>query len=71
MIRTKCKADWTTDFSMRAYCEKQQYEAVRALAKGKPSDITQKEFDIIRPKCEKDWSTDFTMRVYCEKQQYE
>lgn len=56
---------------MRSFCEKQQREAVRTLAMGKPGDISQDEFASVRNRCAGEWLGDFQMRAYCEKQQFE
>jgi TPR repeat protein len=70
MIRRKCANEWPTDFQMRAYCEKQQREAIQTLSTGQPQDIPQDQFAMIRRKCANEWPTDFQMRAYCEKQQF-
>jgi hypothetical protein len=65
-IRSKCSAEWPGDFTMRAYCEKQQQEALgkigsRAMASG--------DRLMIRTTCTKEWPNDFQMQNYCEEQQ--
>ncbi len=70
-IRAHCLSEWSDDFQMRAYCEKQQREAVRVLAIGKPADVSQEEFVRVQRWCASEWPDDFQMRAYCEKQQYE
>jgi len=67
MIRARCAAKWPDDYSMRKYCEDQQYEALRALRARKMEGALSK----IRAQCAKKWSEDYTMRDYCEKQQLE
>jgi hypothetical protein len=69
-IRQKCLREWTNDFSMRAFCEKKQREAVHALGTGRPQDISQDEFKIVRNKCTAEWPDDFSMRAFCEKKQF-
>ena len=52
---------------MREYCEKQQYEGLRALrARPMTGGLAR-----IRAKCAEEWPEDFNMRDYCEKQQLE
>jgi hypothetical protein len=70
MIQEKCRSDWVDDFRMRAFCEKQQREAVQTLLSEKPQDIPQDQFILVRRKCIKDWPTDFRMRAFCERQQF-
>jgi hypothetical protein len=70
-IRAHCLSEWKDDFQMRAYCEKQQREAVQVLAIGRPRDVSQEEFVSVRRRCASEWPADFQMRAYCQKQQYE
>ena len=65
-IRQKCAAAWPEDFQMRAFCEKQQTEA---LAKLRARDIATADEQVIRRKCSRDWPTDFQMWNFCEEQQ--
>ncbi len=67
-IRTKCAAEWPTDFSMRVYCEKKQTEAVGQLRQRPMSSENER---MIRTKCSADWPTDYSMRDYCEAKQLE
>jgi hypothetical protein len=71
VLKEKCVSEWPTDFSMQAYCQRQQREAVQDLARGKPQDIPENQFSIVRSKCSAEWPTDFSMRAYCERQQFE
>jgi hypothetical protein len=68
-LRAFCDAKWGTDFSMVAYCQQQQREAVERLNQGGPRDIPAAVFATIRSRCASKWRQDFTMRVYCEDQQ--
>lgn len=70
ILKAKCRKDRPDDYSVRAFCEKQQREAVTKLKKGKPRDIAASEFRIVRNKCAKDWPDDFSVRAFCEEQQY-
>ena len=65
-IRSKCATDWPDDFSMRAFCERQQHESVGKLDS---RDMSNGTYRIIRNKCAADWTDDFTMRDFCEEQQ--
>ena len=69
IIRTKCAREWLTDFSMRAYCERKQLEALEVLTR--PQDLPQLEGKVIRIKCAQEWPSDFSMRAYCERKQVE
>jgi hypothetical protein len=71
ILKEKCVSEWPTDFSMQAYCQRQQREAVQTLARGKPQDIPENQFAIVRSKCSGEWPRDFSMRAYCERQQFE
>ena len=33
-IRSKCAMEWPEDYSMRQYCEKQQFDSYRELERG-------------------------------------
>jgi len=70
LIRNKCAKDWPEDFRMRAYCEKQQVEALSKIAKRNDAG-TMKTPDglVIRAKCMREWQDDFKMANYCEEQQ--
>jgi hypothetical protein len=71
VIRHHCDHEWPDDFSMRAYCIKQQREAAMKLRLGRPTDVPEEVFSTIRRKCAQEWPDDFAMRVYCEEQQVE
>lgn len=70
VIKAHCSEEWSSDYEMRAYCEKNQREAVKTLNLSKPSDITNEQFSVIRSGCKEDWPTDYEMRAYCEKNQF-
>lgn len=65
-IRVKCEREWPTDFSVRAYCEKTQREAITKLA---ARQMTAGDRLIIRRKCAEEWPDDFSVRNFCEEQQ--
>jgi hypothetical protein len=67
VIRAKCAEDWPDDFRMRAYCQEQQDEGLRAL-RGR-SMTGHANHQTIRKKCATDWPDDFRMRNYCEETQ--
>lgn len=66
IIRPKCAKEWPDDFSVRAYCEKTQNEAVTKL---KARSMTTPDERTIRSKCAKEWPDDFSVRNYCEETQ--
>ena|SRR6266404_581961 len=69
VIRHHCEQEWPDDFSMRAYCIKQQREAVAKLRLDGPPDVPEEVFRGIRLKCAAEWPDDYAMRAYCEGQQ--
>jgi hypothetical protein len=71
ILKEECMSQWPTDFSMQAYCQRQQREAVQTLARGKPQDIPENQFAIVRNRCSNEWPRNFSMRAYCERQQFE
>jgi hypothetical protein len=70
ILRLHCEREWPDDFNMRAYCMRQQREAVARLRQGRPSDIPEDVFAAIRTKCAREWPEDYSMRVYSEEQQF-
>jgi hypothetical protein len=69
VIRRHCEREWPEDFSMRAYCMRQQREAILELQRGGPPDLPDVAFRSIRDKCALEWPDDYSMRLYCEQQQ--
>ncbi len=65
-IRPACEKQWDTDFRMRAFCEKQQTDAIGVL---KTRAMTTDDQRAIRTNCIRQWSSDFRMRNFCEEQQ--
>jgi hypothetical protein len=53
---------------MRAFCEKQQQQALAAL-QGRV--MTSSDRQTIRRECSNRWPQDYQMRNFCEKQQLE
>ena len=68
VIRPKCAKEWPDDFSVRAFCEKTQHEAVEALRARSMNTADQRT---IRNKCAKEWPDDLSVRNFCEKTQLE
>jgi hypothetical protein len=65
-VGAKCAEDWATDFAMRAFCEKQQREALEKL---NARSMTTPDQRTIRTKCTTDWPDDYSMRNFCEQRQ--
>jgi hypothetical protein len=70
-VKEYCKREWPNKPSMEAYCEKNEWDAVNVLFKGKPDDILQDQFDGIRRSCTEEWKNRFTMRAYCERSEFD
>lgn len=70
VISRHCQSEWQDDYAMRAYCIKQQVEAVSKLSRGRPADIPEDVFRLVRRKCATEWPDDYSMRVYTEEQQF-
>ena len=64
-IRAKCAKEWPEDFSVRAYCEKTQTEALNKLRAR--SMTASADHQTIRRKCAREWPDDYTVRNYCEE----
>jgi hypothetical protein len=64
-IRAKCAKEWPEDFSVRAFCEKTQIEALAKL-RARPMTATP-DHQTIRRKCAREWPDDFTVRNFCEE----
>lgn len=70
----RCVTDWPDDYSMQAYCLRQQIEGYAAVARGPSSPlvtITTEESRVIAQRCSFDWPHDFSMQAYCQGQQVE
>lgn len=65
-VAAKCAEDWSTDFAMRVFCEKQQREALEKL---NARSMTTPDQRTIRTKCTTDWPEDYSMRNFCEERQ--
>ncbi|HXQ35882.1 MAG TPA: toll/interleukin-1 receptor domain-containing protein [Anaerolineales bacterium] len=59
IIKRHCEAEWTDDYSMRAYCEEQQRRAVDNLQQQPRENIPSEVFQRIRAKAAKEWPEDF------------
>jgi hypothetical protein len=70
IIQAKCEKDWPADFQMRAFCEKQQLEAVQHIAARSAAGTMQTtNGQRIQTKCARDWPSDFQMLNVCVEQQ--
>ena len=68
IIRTKCAADFPTDFSSRSPCEDQQKEAVSKLD---ARAMLSAEERTIRKECESNSPDDYSARNSCEERRLE
>lgn len=64
--RETCTKEWPDDFRMRAYCQEQHDQGIKAL-RGRM--MSTGDYRTIRGKCADKWPHDFRMRNYCEEQQ--
>lgn len=71
VIEDYCKEQWPDDFSMRAYCEENEEDGLNDLKRGKPSDISNTDFDIVRDHCSETWEDNYSMWAYCEDDQFD
>lgn len=71
IIKEHCEGEWPTDFQMQSYCRDKQTEAARKLAQGKPSDVSEKQWNQISGNCWAQWENDFQMTEYCIGKQVE
>ena len=71
IIKEKCQKRYPDDFSMRAFCEEQQWEGYNDLLNSKPTGMNNDEFEILKDKCLDRYPDDFSMRAFCEGQQVE
>lgn len=65
--KAKCEADWSSDYSMQAYCLSEQrkgFEQVLAMK----SSLKAESIGAFE-KCERDWTADFVMQAYCTSEQ--
>lgn len=69
VIARHCEREWPDDYNMRAYCIKQQNEAVASLKAATDADIPTTVFQQIRRRCAREWPDDYNMRRYSEQQQ--
>lgn len=71
VIIPHCTEKWPSDVETRAYCQKQQREAVAKLNQPPPADVPADVAALVRSKCAEEWPMDCEMREYCEEQQLE
>jgi hypothetical protein len=69
VIARHCEREWPDDYNMRAYCIKQQRDAVASLKSTMHPEIPTAVLQQIRRKCAREWPDDYNMRHYCEQQQ--
>jgi len=69
VIARHCEREWPDNYNMRAYCIKQQKEAVANLKSATHPEIPIAVLQQIRRKCAREWPDDYNMRHYCEQQQ--
>ncbi len=70
-IVRQCDAQWGTDFSMVAYCRKQQRDAGETVDQLRNRADAEPTLRTILTLCEGQWGTDYSMVAYCTKQQSE
>ena len=74
IIKKHCAQEWPNDYSMRAYCEKQQRKAALDLGDimdSKRHGMPQQEFEKVLSMCWFEWMNDYSMTLYCLKRQIE
>lgn len=57
--------EWPEDFAVRAFCEKQQAEALTKL-RARTMTATADHYTI-RRKCAREWPDDYAVRNFCEE----
>lgn len=70
IIKKRCEELWNDNTEMKKSCEKLEMGALATLKAGKPSNVTESDFQSIRKQCTERYSKDFIMRVGCERTQY-
>ena len=70
LLRESCAMLHPTDFRRQADCPDEQRDALRELLKGRPSDVTKAENDIISLECWRRDSHDHNRRLACMQDQY-
>lgn len=70
-IQQHCQVRWSNDYEMRAYCEKQQRNAVIELSQLSQTNggIAPEAFSTAFRNCTIRWPGDYEMRAYCLRQQ--
>ncbi|NOZ46661.1 MAG: toll/interleukin-1 receptor domain-containing protein [Chlorobi bacterium] len=71
IIKKQSEIEWPDNYEMQVSYINDQREAVKKLQKGKPTDLTDEEFDRIRARAEKEWPLNFEMRLDEEERQIE
>lgn len=70
-IKAKAKEEWPNDYQMQVHEIEKQQAAIQDLKKGKPSDLTNEEFEQIRANAMAYWPNDFQMWLHEEQKQIE
>jgi hypothetical protein len=70
MLRDSCAMLYPTDFRRQADCPDDQRDALRELLKGRPSDVTQDEYNVIVKTCMGRSAYDMNWRLRCMQDQY-
>jgi hypothetical protein len=71
VIKKQAEIEWQDDYNMRVHYIENQKHAIESLKKGKPSDLTDNEFNRIRERAEREWPLDYEMRLHEEENQIE
>ena len=71
IINEHCEEEWSTDFQMQAFCRDNQVKAATKLARGKPADVSEKQWNQIFGNCWSQWVNDFQMTEFCVSNQIE
>ncbi len=64
-IEKLCLGYWPTDSEMRAKCQDKQFAGLAKLEEGKPSDISEAQWNPIFDSCLKELNNDFKLRWWC------
>jgi len=64
VITRACSLDWPTDYSMQAYCQRQQVEGL-AFIRNRPPTVPTSTWGRLVNACELEWRNDYSMQAYC------
>ena len=71
IIKRQAEIEWSDDYEMRMHHIEKQRIAVENLKRGKPGDLSEKEFQRIRDRANHEWPLDYEMRLHEELKQIE